>query len=160
MTAILRAISRRGYDADVIYPNTDRGHSGVVAAIRDAQTHSTNGQVRVYPSLERKVFLRKLLATDLIVGNSSAGIIEAPIAGTPTVNVGPRQEGRLRAGPSVVDCGESIRAIESAMQRARRLRCAPGRSGCYGTGRAGFRMAQILMQTRLSDALRRKRITY
>ncbi len=114
----------------------------------------------VCPALERPAFLSRLLATDLLVGNSSAGIIEAPIAGTPAVNVGLRQEGRLRAGPSVIDCGESARSIESAMIRAQRLRPRPGWTGCYGNGCAGLRIAEVLIRAKISDRLWRKPITY
>jgi len=43
---------------------------------------------------------------DAVVGNSSSGLLEAPAVGVPTVDIGPRQQGRLRA-PSVLHCGES-----------------------------------------------------
>ena len=160
MAAVMRAVRKCGFCADIVYPNSDRGHSGIMAAIRGAQTRARNGQMRVCPALERPAFLRQLMAADLLVGNSSAGIIEAPIAGTPAVNVGSRQEGRLRAGPSVIDCGESARSIESAMIRAQRLRPRPGRTGCYGNGHAGVRIAEVLIRTKISDPFRRKPITY
>ena len=160
MAAVLRAVRKRGFRATIVYPNSDRGHSGIMAAIRSAQTRARNGQMRVCPALERTTFLRQLMAADLLVGNSSAGIIEAPIAGTPAVNVGSRQKGRLRAGPSVIDCDESARSIESAMIRAQRLRPRLGRAGCYGIGHAGVRIAEVLIRTRISDPFRRKPITY
>lgn len=160
MAAMIRAVRKCGFRADIVYPNSDRGHSGIIAAIRDARAAARNGEIRVWRALERPAFLSRLLATDLLVGNSSAGIIEAPIAGTPAVNVGLRQEGRLRAGPSVIDCGESARSIESAMIRAQRLRPRPGRTGCYGNGGAGVRIAEVLIGTTISDRLRRKPMTY
>jgi len=160
MAAVMRAVRKRGFRADIVHPNSDRGHSGIMAAIHDAQTGAKNGELRVCPAMERPAFLRRLMAADLLVGNSSAGIIEAPIAGTPAVNVGSRQKGRLRAGPSVIDCGESARSIESAMIRAQRLRPRLGRTGCYGIGRAGVQIAEILIRTKISDPFRRKPISY
>ena len=53
----------------------------------------------------------------VVIGNSSSGIIEAPAAGVPTVNIGVRQKGRPRAA-SVLDCEGRRDAIEAAMRRA------------------------------------------
>ena len=53
----------------------------------------------------------------VVIGNSSSGIIEAPAIGVPTVNIGDRQRGRLRA-PSVIDCGPDAWEIVSAISLA------------------------------------------
>jgi len=52
---------------------------------------------------------------DGVVGNSSSGLIEAPAMHKPTVNIGARQSGRLRA-PSVVDCNPETDSIIEAIQ--------------------------------------------
>ena len=52
-----------------------------------------------------------------VIGNSSSGLIEAPALGVPTINIGDRQKGRLRA-PSVIDCGSNESAIRAALLRA------------------------------------------
>jgi UDP-N-acetylglucosamine 2-epimerase len=52
---------------------------------------------------------------DAVIGNSSSGIVEAPILGVPTVNIGDRQKGRLRT-PSIVDCTSDIDSITAAIQ--------------------------------------------
>ena len=52
-----------------------------------------------------------------VVGNSSSGIVEAPAIGVPTVNIGSRQQGRLKA-TSVIDCPPDRAAIVAAIKRA------------------------------------------
>lgn len=67
------------------------------------------------PSLGREGYLSAVHHCDVIVGNSSSGIIEVPVLGKPTVNIGSRQAGRLRA-PSVIDTG--IDGISDAIKLA------------------------------------------
>lgn len=61
----------------------------------------------------RNQFLRKLIEADCIIGNSSAGIIEAPILGVPTINVGVRQDGRLMAD-SIIQADSNNNSIDKA----------------------------------------------
>lgn len=64
-------------------------------------------------------YLSTLQYCEMVIGNSSSGIIEAPSFHIPTVNIGSRQEGRVR-GKSVIDCGctreEIIRALHKAQE--------------------------------------------
>ena len=71
---------------------------------------------------------------DAVVGNSSSGIIEAPAMGKPTVNIGPRQQGRVRA-PSVIDCADDTDAILAAIGCA----LSPSRAGDCGAARIALR---------------------
>jgi UDP-N-acetylglucosamine 2-epimerase len=110
--------------------------------------------------MPRDDFLRALLRADVLVGNSSCGLIEAPFAGTPAVNVGDRQDGRLAGGNSVVRAAESFDAIRRAIERVRRL---PRRSPAYtvyGDGHAGRRIAAILAAAPIGSTTLRKRISY
>jgi UDP-hydrolysing UDP-N-acetyl-D-glucosamine 2-epimerase len=144
MQALLRAVASAGLHRLISYPNTDRGNRGVLQAIEQHQRTSPREEVRVFRSLPRDEYLRALIHADVLVGNSSSGIIEAPLAGTPTVNVGPRQTGRQVGGPSVIHAGESGQAIHKAIEAALRKRPRPGRQTPYGDGRAGGRIARIL----------------
>jgi UDP-N-acetylglucosamine 2-epimerase len=94
-----------------------------------------------------------------MVGNSSSGLIEAPSMSLPVVNIGARQEGRLRAN-NVIDVPASAPAIERAVRRA----LSPGfRRGLrslanpYGDGRAAERIARVLATVPLDARLIRKR---
>ena len=72
--------------------------------------------VTLHESLGNTVYLQVMQQADLVIGNSSSGLIEAPAMGVPTVNIGPRQDGRLRA-ESVVDCENTVEDISRALSR-------------------------------------------
>ncbi|MEO8261544.1 MAG: UDP-N-acetylglucosamine 2-epimerase, partial [Pseudolysinimonas sp.] len=83
---------------------------------------------------------------DVVLGNSSSGIIEAPAAGTPTVNIGDRQKGRLRA-PSVADVPNEEGAIRDAIDAAlspEAQALAARRESPYGTPGAAARIVEVL----------------
>lgn len=155
MEWVLGAVREAGLRRRVILPNTDRGHAGVLEAIDAHLRASGRGEVEVHRSLPRDEYIRRLAAARLLIGNSSSGIIEAPLAGTPAVDVGRRQAGRERGGPGVVHCEENAAAIRRAVQRALRLRLKAGGRTVYGDGRAGERIARLLATMQL-DPLRRK----
>jgi UDP-hydrolysing UDP-N-acetyl-D-glucosamine 2-epimerase len=68
-------------------------------------------------SLGQSCYLAALKEAAVVVGNSSSGLIEAPAAGTPTVNLGARQQGRARAS-SVIDCAERRDDIADVIRKA------------------------------------------
>ncbi len=150
MESLLNVVAASGLRRVIIYPNSDRGHSGVVAAIRLHVRRSQRCDVVVHRSLPRDAYIAALLEADVVVGNSSSGIIEAPAVGTPAVDVGDRQRGRLHGGPGVFHAAESRGAIAAALHRAlrradaRRRRGGLRLRGVYGDGRAGERIARIL----------------
>ncbi|MCH8054258.1 MAG: UDP-N-acetylglucosamine 2-epimerase, partial [Planctomycetes bacterium] len=163
MDNILDAVAHCGLCGLIVYPNSDAGHSGILRAIKKRRQNDRERRWVSVESIPRLKFLQCLKAAQILVGNSSAGIIEAHSAGTPAVNVGPRQAGRLRGGRAVIDCKETATAIKAAISKARRMRIRPGpprRSSAYGNGRAGSQIAAILARPNLSDNIRPKRIRY
>ncbi|NDL56656.1 UDP-N-acetylglucosamine 2-epimerase [Phytoactinopolyspora mesophila] len=105
-------------DASVVFTgtNVDQDGSTVSAAIHEYVEAHRQRSIAT-PSLGQTVFLSLAKLASLVVGNSSAGLIEAPAVHTPTVNIGSRQDGRPRAA-SVVDCGESAAEITQAIRHA------------------------------------------
>lgn len=108
-------------------------------------------------------YVSVLAEVDAVVGNSSSGLYEAPSLGVPTVNIGRRQEGRLRAA-SVVDCDTEATAIASAVRRVLQLgrKAFAGVHNPYGDGQAASRLVAALKSVRKNcattgaRALRRK----
>lgn len=96
--------------------NTDPGSRDVMAVLESA-TRRFGDRLVIHESLGVDVYLSALTHCDLILGNSSSGIIEAPSAGIPTVNVGARQDGRPRAA-SVIDCLVEVDEIRDAIERS------------------------------------------
>lgn len=126
-------------------PNRDPGREGVGRAIETAC--GTGGRVSAQGHVPRAVLVSLLLRLrdegGVLVGNSSAGLIEAAVLRVPTVNVGARQAGRERAGNVVDVARERAAEVSGGIQRALALDLA----GCghpYGDGRSGERIAGIL----------------
>jgi GDP/UDP-N,N'-diacetylbacillosamine 2-epimerase (hydrolysing) len=147
MTAVLRAVHDAKLGATIIHPNSDRGHEGIIAAIKAFTRRRDVTDFRVIRSIDRDTYLRMLIEADALIGNSSSGIIEAATAGTPVVNIGPRQRGRERSGRAVVDADESFASIRAALAAALRKRPIIGAATVYGDGHAGKRIADLLHTT-------------
>lgn len=124
----------------------------------DPQGHLINERIRTYcasrarahafPSLGQQRYLSLLRAADAVVGNSSSGLIEAPALGTPTVNIGERQTGRLRAA-SVIDCAADRTAIHEALIRARTSPTVDALPPPHGSPGASAAIASLLISTPL-----------
>ncbi len=159
MTLTLKAAARTQLPALIVWPNTDPGHSGIIAAIEKPPAGLACKVVR---SLPHEEFLRALLAASAMVGNSSAGIIEAPAAGTPSVDIGPRQAGRLRDERTVLHGPHNLASIAESLYRALRLkkRLRPHRRTPYGDGQAAGRIADVLRGLRCDTRLLAKQNSY
>ena len=113
------------------------------------------GRVYATTSLGQVNYLSALRHCSCVVGNSSSGIVEAPYLNKPTVNVGMRQNGRLKA-VSVIDCQETPEAIVSALTLARSAEFA-GRIGgeisLYGGGNTSASIVATLKTATLEGAV-------
>ncbi len=138
----------------IVHPNNDPGWRGVAKAIAECDGAAGIDIVRDVP---RDRFIGLLASTRVLIGNSSAGIIEAASLGTRVVNVGDRQLGRERSA-NVIDVGWTASSIERAIRRASASKFA-GRN-VYGGGKAGERIARTLSDVVLDEKLRRKLIRY
>ena len=98
--------------------NADPGGHAINAALTDYVERRRDRRAVLASSLGSRLYLAAITHAVAVIGNSSSGLIEAPAVGTPTINIGPRQQGRPRAA-SVIDCDESEAAIASAIERAR-----------------------------------------
>ena len=106
------------------------------------------GAARIYPSMRFEYYSALLANARCLVGNSSSGIREGAYLGTPVVNVGTRQTGRVR-GRNVIDVGNDRMEIADAIAR----QLAHGRyplDPIYGDGRAGARIADAIAAMPLS----------
>lgn len=74
-------------------------------------------KMQLYPSLGQHRYLSFMKHADMVVGNSSSGIVEAPFMGTPVVNIGDRQKGR-NVCKNVICCGRSKNEISEALNKA------------------------------------------
>jgi UDP-N-acetylglucosamine 2-epimerase (non-hydrolysing)/GDP/UDP-N,N'-diacetylbacillosamine 2-epimerase (hydrolysing) len=161
----LKALAADGFQVVATYPNNDAGGRRIIERLEGLR--GLDG-VQIHPSLGRWRFHGVLnligrVGRGAFVGNSSAGIKETPVFGCPVVNVGPRQQGRLRAD-NVLDVPYDAAVIAAAVRRATydeafREQCQTC-SNPYGAGDAGARIAEVLATMPLDKRLIQKRMTY
>jgi UDP-N-acetylglucosamine 2-epimerase (hydrolysing) len=109
------AVLASGENWVAIYPNNDEGSNIILAEYETTFTGHPN--VRMFPSLRFEAALVLLQHARVVVGNSSMGIREAPFYGTPTVNVGPRQEGRTQ-NPQIINVAAERSQVLAAIRLA------------------------------------------
>jgi UDP-hydrolysing UDP-N-acetyl-D-glucosamine 2-epimerase len=155
ITETLQAVAEVGLPAFVFWPNADAGSEHVAAAIRGFREQNDDSRLHFFKNLPAADYLKLMLRTACIVGNSSSAIREGSFIGTPAVNVGPRQMGRQR-GSNVIDVGYDRREIVDAV-RAQLEHGPYQHEPIYGDGQAGGRIADILATCDLSIV---KRMAY
>jgi UDP-N-acetylglucosamine 2-epimerase (non-hydrolysing)/GDP/UDP-N,N'-diacetylbacillosamine 2-epimerase (hydrolysing) len=158
-TAILDAMRDRSEAKIVIYPCSDPGYAGVISAIEEVE--GLPG-FHVFRNIESQTFLGLLCGAKALVGNSSAGILEAPYLGLPFINIGARQDGREMAA-NVICCEGSAEAVRKALARMEEPDFRAGLKSeryPFGDGYASERIFKVLSEFPLEAKLFRKRITY
>ena len=142
------------------YPNSDAGGQQIIRAIREYEHLPFLYTAKNIPRLE---FVNLMRSASCMLGNSSAGILEAPLLKLPAVNVGNRQKGRLHA-ENVQFVPHDTEAITAAVRRA--VFDSEYRSmvrqckNPYGDGKSSQRIAEILASVPIDDKLLIKDITY
>jgi UDP-hydrolysing UDP-N-acetyl-D-glucosamine 2-epimerase len=143
-------------DVILSYPGADTAHHAIVD--RWTALAKARPGTRLVPSLGEDVYGSLLREADVMVGNSSSGLIEAPLFELPVVNVGTRQQGRLR-GPNVIDVGYGREEIGAGLARALDPAFRRGLAGMkrpYGDGAAAPRIARVLQEIDLARLPRKR----
>ncbi len=153
--ALLDALDEFGDDTGIwiTHPNADTGGVALTQALQ-AWARSRPERVHDFKSLGHKRYLSLMAQCDVVVGNSSSGLYEAPSLRVPTVDIGDRQRGRL-AADSVLNCAASREAIGAAIRRALVLDCS-ATSNPYGDGHSAVRIVQALRALPITPALLQK----
>ena len=157
----LKKLAIEGVQIIITYPNNDAGGRKIIDTINDFKNSefANIDNIQIYSSLGRYNYHGILaLASDssnkiCCVGNSSSGIKETPAFGCPTVNIGSRQEGRLRAD-NVIEAEYDIDSIYDAINtcfydknfRKISFSCV----NPYGIGDAGIKIAKVLSETEIN----------
>jgi GDP/UDP-N,N'-diacetylbacillosamine 2-epimerase (hydrolysing) len=152
--AVFGAVRDTGLRAVVTYPCSDPGYEGILAALAELDG---DGRFVVRRNIDNDVYLGLMAEAEVLVGNSSAALVEAPYFALAAVNVGRRQDGRTRDA-NVVDSPRDRESIGAALERALALR--PEAAHRLGDGRASERIVEVLKHVELDDRLRRKQLAY
>jgi UDP-N-acetylglucosamine 2-epimerase (non-hydrolysing)/GDP/UDP-N,N'-diacetylbacillosamine 2-epimerase (hydrolysing) len=130
------------YQIVITAPNEDPGFEKIETLVADLKVASPDC-VAIVKSGGSDLYVNLLRHAEVCVGNSSSGLYEAPSLGTPAVNIGSRQSGRLRAS-SVIDCEATERSIVDAVEKAAKVDMTAIRNP-YDGGKAS---EQILLALR------------
>ena len=140
--------------AKIIFTGHNADSKGrIIGQMIASYIEENHSRCRFYTSLGQLLYLSALQYVDVVIGNSSSGLSEVPIFQKPTVNIGDRQKGRIRAS-SVIDCSEDKQSIRKGIQKAlssdfqKHLKTA---HSPYGIGDVSPKIKEVLKNYDLSD---------
>ncbi len=138
----LQAVHELGMPTMWFWPNVDAGSDGTSKGIRVYREKHQPKNIHFFKNMEPQDFLRLLVNSRCLIGNSSVGIRECAYLGVPVVNIGSRQNRRDR-GTNVLDVDYSAEQIRKAIEQWVQLP-KPESSHVYGGGHAGINIANLL----------------
>ena len=136
---IVQAINLSEENYIVIYPNNDSGSDLIINSFK--KNFKTNSKIKIFPSLRFEHFLTLLKNSNFIIGNSSAGICEAPFYGIPTVNIGSRQNNRS-SNKQIINVDHKKDKILKAIDQAKNLQIK--KSIDFGSGGSSKKFVKVL----------------
>jgi UDP-N-acetylglucosamine 2-epimerase (non-hydrolysing)/GDP/UDP-N,N'-diacetylbacillosamine 2-epimerase (hydrolysing) len=157
--ALFAALGELSSQIFFCYPNADAGSRALIGRTRSFL--AARGQGRVFINLDALTYWSLLAQAEIMLGNSSSGIMETASFALPTVNVGLRQQGRERAR-NVIDATPEKTSILNAVRLARSSEfrnSLAGMTNPYGAGFASEKIVQVLTNVPLGQELLMKRHT-
>jgi UDP-hydrolysing UDP-N-acetyl-D-glucosamine 2-epimerase len=151
--SLFAALAEISHPIVFVYPNADAGSNRLMARTR-ALAEMRSG-IHIFVNLDAVTYWSLLGQVDVLVGNSSSGIMEAASFALPVVNVGMRQQGRERAR-NVIDAPPEPESISDALRRALSPEFRAGLRGMtnpYGNGTASTTIARVLAEVSLEGLL-------
>ncbi|WP_166963643.1 UDP-N-acetylglucosamine 2-epimerase [Yeosuana marina] len=144
----LKVVHRLGIPAFWFWPNVDAGADGTSNGIRSYREINKPENIHFFKNMIPEDFLRLLLNSKCLVGNSSVGIRECAYLGVPVVNIGTRQNGRTR-GNNVIDVSYEEKEIKSGILNRIEAKDIIVNNTIYGNGNSGEKIADILAEIEL-----------
>lgn len=142
LNGLLDAIKKDENNYVVVYPNNDTGSELI---IKNYKKKLTSERFRIIPSIEFKSFLVLLKNSKFIIGNSSAGVREAPVYGIPTINIGARQNNRAKF-ENIIQCSPNTTDILSSISKIKNYKAENFFE--FGDGQSSIRFKKFLMEKR------------
>lgn len=163
----IEKLARDGVQVILTYPNNDAGGRQIIDSLEIFRTRAVKN-TQVHRSLGRFLYHGVLALSKnaslkvMCLGNSSSGLKETPAFGCPTVNIGSRQDSRLRGG-NVLDADYDATQIYETTRKCLfddgfREECRTAENP-YWLGDAGPKIADVLASVDLDQNLIRKRMT-
>lgn len=148
---LVSAVIESGKNYVVINPNNDHGHNIILDEYK-----RFNGlkNIKRYPSIRFEFFIELLRNANFIIGNSSAGIHEAPVIGLPSINVGSRQSNRF-SYESIINTSDSKEQILNAIEKAMSQKFTK-RTTYFGDGNSRNNFIAVMKDEKIWDTPRQK----
>lgn len=159
MKETMDAIKELGQQMVVLYPNADAGGRKMIRVIEKYRRYPF---IHIHKNLPHELYLSLMKNADVLIGNSSSGIIEAPSFKLPVVNIGSRQEGRERAD-NVIDVGYDKEEIKEAIKKALSKEFkekVKNLKNPYESKDVGKKIANILAKIKINKRLLQKKLSY
>ena len=160
MREILQAIKFLKLQTVVIYPNNDAGSQVIIKEIKKVKEIPF---IKIFANLKHADYVNLLARADVLIGNSSCGIIEAPSFALPAVNIGLRNVGREHGVNVIFTPAEKdgiIKSIRRALNDKNFLTKLKKSKNPYGDGKTADRIIKILGRVKIDKKLLQKKITY
>jgi len=126
------------------YPNTDKNGDLIIRKIEEYVSKNSE-KAKCFKSLGQVGYLSALKIADVVIGNSSSGILEAPALKTATVNIGDRQKGRI-IGPTIFNCKPTKEEIIKSIKGALNYDRFSHYDHPYGDGNTSDKIIKILKE--------------
>ncbi len=149
---ILKVLEDNGIFTFVSYPNTDKNHEKILQIIEE---WNNNSNFYFFKNLERNLFLSVFKKSQFIIGNSSAGMLEAASIPIPAINVGARQTGRT-SNDNVVFIGTSRDEIDKNIKKVLSVEFldrVKGVRNIYGDGNSAHKAYELIKTMNLKERL-------
>ncbi len=156
----LEAIKETNMKTIIIYPNSDVGSTDIIKVIEGYRKFDN---FKIIKNIPRHSFVNILRKCSCLVGNSSCGILEAPILKIPVINIGNRQRGRLHAKNVVfVDHNkEKIKkSLNYVLNNRKYKKLLVNVDNPYGNGKSSKKIVDLIEKIKINDKLLIKDITY
>jgi UDP-N-acetylglucosamine 2-epimerase len=152
----INAVKELNIQSIMIYGNADAGSQQIIKIIK-------NSKIKQYQTIPYQDYVNLLMYASVLIGNSSSGIIEAPFLHIPSINIGTRQDGRLRA-KSIIDVPYDKIKIKKAIKKATEdknfLKKVASCESVYGDGNSARKIVKILEKINLQKIPIQKKMTY
>ncbi|KKL80534.1 hypothetical protein LCGC14_2003800 [marine sediment metagenome] len=159
MAMTLQILKDLNIQSIIIYPNNDLGSSLIIKII---ESYRNTPKFKLYKNLDRVLYLSLLKNANLLIGNSSSGLIETPFFKLPVINLGDRNKGR-ETGANVLhatfEASEFLSALRKGLSKEFKDFCQNVKNP-YGEGKTGEKIVQILEELKIDKKLLIKRLTY
>ena len=151
----VNAIKELNVQCLIISGNSDAGSKKISAVIKKSKIQS-------HSSLPFNKYINLLRNCSVLVGNSSSGIMEAPFLHKPSVNIGARQNGRLKS-TSIINVDYNKNSIKKAIKKAlenKKTKNTKKQRSLYGDGNSSKKIVKLLEKIDLNKIPIQKKLTY